>query len=155
MASVIQNSKKMVKIILYISYFLFIHTISFSQANDSLFIVFGEIEESPKYKNSYSGLLQFIETNIQYPIKALEDSIEGIVYVSFIVDTNGSTSDHKILKGIREDIDNEALRVIKLLIFEKPATLRGKPIKYEYLMPINFIINNKIDFKKKNKHGFP
>lgn len=148
----------MVKLSVYLIFniALFCCSTVFSQSNDSIIeIGNGLVEYMPKYENGYLGLLQFIETNIQYPSKALEDSIEGVVYVSFIVDISGKTSNHKILRGIREDIDNEALRVIKLLIFEKPATLRGKPIKYEYLMPINFIMNNKIDFKKKNKHGFP
>jgi TonB family protein len=113
---------------------------------DSTIIIFSEPEHRPEYKGGHQQLIYFIASNIKYPESAIKDSIEGVVYVNFIVDTNGITKEHKILKGIRDDLNEEAIRIAKLIRFETPAVNQGRPIIYNYSLPIRFILKN-----RKNK----
>lgn len=59
-----------------------------------------------------------------------------------------SYGNHEIIKGIREDLNNEALRVAKLINFDRPAMQRGKPIKVKYTVPVEFKLEKKTILKK-------
>ena len=83
-------------------------------------------------------LRKFIKKHMNYPPEALRDSLEGLVYVECIVDTLGFTINHKIIRGVRQDIDDEALRIARLIKFDKPALQRGKPVRVKYYFPIQF-----------------
>lgn len=95
------------------------------------------LETSPVYKGD---LVSFIQNHIHYPDQALKDSLTGKVIVGFWIDTLGITTDHYIAKGIRCDMDKEALRVAKLIKYDKPAMQKGKPIKVKMLVPVDFIL---------------
>ncbi len=114
----------------------------FSQIrNDSIEeIGFGTPENVAEYRKNkgLEELTKFITQNLQYPETALRDSLEGRVITHFWIDTLGNTYDHKIVRGVREDLDNEALRVIRLLKYEVPASNRGKPIAVGFTLPIVF-----------------
>jgi TonB family protein len=97
-------------------------------------------ESMPIFKGN---ILEFINKNINYPATALRDSLEGNVYVSFYVDTLGYTIEHKIVNAIRNDLDQEALRVTKLIKFEKPAMQNGKPVKVKYTLSVEFKLQKK------------
>lgn len=56
---------------------------------------------------------------------------------------------HKVLTGIRKDLNDEALRVVKLVNFEKPAMQSGKPIKVKYTIPVVFKLTEEKKHKKK------
>lgn len=118
---------------------------SFSQDTSRNDVVFrDEYAKYPEFKNGMKGLYEFILVNLVYPQSAVDDCIEGRVFVGFIVDTLGNTSNHKILKGVREDIDNEALRIARLIKFDKPAfSWRDEPVEIEYVLPINFTLHRK------------
>ncbi len=138
----------MVKKFIYfiVSCFL-LHGHSVAQEKDSIIHIGISIaEEMPVFKGNLS---EFIQNKIQYPESAKSDSIQGRVFVSFWVDTTGVTINHHIVKGIRVDLDNEALRITKLIVFDKPAMQRGKPIKIKYTMPIEFILAMQSEIKKK------
>jgi protein TonB len=133
----------MVRIVIFIVLQLFwvdaiCQTIGIS---DSTTIIFSEPECIPEYKGGHQGLLYFISNNIKYPITAIEDSIEGNVFVNFIVDTNGFTKNHKVIDGIREDLNKEAIRIAELIKFEKPAMNGGRAVFYSYSLSIKFFLS--------------
>jgi TonB family protein len=136
----------MVKLFRCILGLLFTHGIAFAQHPDS--VVFYEVDQLPIYKGN---LRSFISNQINYPETALLDSIEGIVQVTFSIDTNGVTNNHRLLKSVRYDIDSEALRVAKLLQFETPAMNNKRPIETTFLLPIKFDIIEYHAAKKKTK----
>ncbi len=107
-------------------------------SSDNMMVTF--IEDSPYYKGD---LKKFIQNKIHYPESAKIDSIQGKVFVSFWIDTTGNAIDCKVIRGIRKDLNKEALRVAKLIKFEKPAMQRGKPVKVKYVIPIEFKLNDK------------
>lgn len=96
----------------------------------------------PSYKGGVDSLNAFIKENIKSDKK---DKTEGKVFIEFMVDTNGTTLDHKILKGISKNLDKEVLRVAKLIKFDKPAMQRGKPIKVKYIVPVEFKLEKNQD----------
>lgn len=98
------------------------------------------IDNPPVYEGDIDV---FIQKNINYPITALDDRIEGNIMVGFIVDTLGVTSNHKIIVGLRKDLDDEALRVCKLIQFSKPADSQGKPVKIRYVYTVRFKLPKK------------
>ncbi|MDD6211148.1 MAG: energy transducer TonB [Bacteroidales bacterium] len=108
--------------------------------------VFGTPEEFPVFceKESNSDLdelLQFIAENINYPSTAKNDSVEGRVAVKFWIDTDGSTSEHRVIKSVRKDLDEEALRVARLIKFDKPAMSGGIPQGMCFTVPISFVLS--------------
>ena len=93
----------------------------------------------------YDGdLKDFIQKNIKYPSSAVNDSVEGTVIVSFVIDTLGKTINHTVVRGVRDDLNNEALRVSKLIKFDKPASQKGRPIPIQYVIPIVFDVTDAI-----------
>lgn len=130
---------------IYLAFSLIMLTIghAFSQDNDDLIIGVDIAEVMPYYTGGERQLKNFIDSLLLYPEKAIIDSIEGNVYISCIVDTTGKTMNHKILKSVRADIDQEAIRVAKQIIFSKPAYQRGKPIKIRYNLVIKFTLPKK------------
>ena len=98
-----------------------------------------QYESMPIFRGDLS---EFIESNIIYPPSALNDSIDGKIFVSFYVDTMGNTINHKIVNEIRNDLNEEALRVTRLIKFEKPAMQNGKPTMVKYTIPVEFNLSN-------------
>ena len=80
----------------------------------------------------------FIEKNLVYPRTAKESGITGTVYITFMVDIDGSTKDVAVLRGIGGGCDEEAVRVTKLLPKWNPAKINGKNIPFFFNMPIRF-----------------
>jgi TonB family protein len=109
---------------------------------DLLFITYEDLPIFDKKSPDY-GMSNFLKENIKYPETAIEDKIEGTVFIEFWIDTAGLTHEHRVIKGAREDLDNEALRVAKLIKFDIPAKSRGKPIAVCYAIPIKFSLSEK------------
>ena len=106
------------------------------ETNDDFLIT--SISDAPVFKGGVDSLKTFIFKNLKYPKSALKDSIVGAVYVSFWIDVDGKTTEHEIIKGVREDVDKEALRIAHLISFESPAMQRGKPVRVKYTIPVIF-----------------
>lgn len=114
--------------------------------DDSLMIVGNTPEEIPIFDTDSpdAGRLQeFVVENLKYPEMAIEDRREGRVNIKFWIDTAGYTHNHRIINGVREDLDKEALRVAKLIKFDEPAKTRGKPVGYCYVITISFKLPEK------------
>jgi protein TonB len=111
---------------------------SYISQNEDVDIIFA-FESAPIYNGN---IHEFISNSLHYPQTALDDSIEGRVTVSLIVEKDGTTSNHKLERGIREDVNKEALRVARLIRFEKPAMVRGKSIRCTYMVYITFSLQN-------------
>jgi protein TonB len=87
-------------------------------------------------------LMEFIYSNIHYPAVARENGVEGNVVVQFIVNTDGSVTDLKIVRDIGGGCGEEALRVVELMNILKdkwvPGKQRGRPVRVMFTLPIRF-----------------
>lgn len=82
---------------------------------------------------------EHIRDNFTYPQAALEMKITGKVFVQFVIDSKGRVSDIK-KRGPDRLLEKEATRIIASLPTVKPGIQRGKPVKVNYAIPINFVI---------------
>ena len=78
--------------------------------------------------------------NIRYPEAAIKNNVQGTVYVSFIVRTDGSVTDVKILRGIGSGCDEEAMRVVKLMPKWNPGEEKSKAVDVIFNLPIKFAL---------------
>ncbi len=111
---------------------------------------------------------KFIGENMRYPAEALENKIEGTVFVKYTINYKGEVVDAKVVTGLGHGCDEEALRLVKLLIFkvEKPRGLRvlfHKHIQIHFRLPnvqtvqptvqYNYTQTSKDQDKKAPKEG--
>ena len=100
--------------------------------------VFTVVEKMPAFPGGDKARVKFLVGNVKYPEKARKNGISGTVFVSFIVEKDGSISNVELLRGVNELLDNEALRVVKLMPSWEPGIQRGKPVRVQFHMPISF-----------------
>jgi protein TonB len=95
-------------------------------------------EFMPVYDGGREALMKFIQKKIHYPAVPRRMGIDGTVYVSFVVRGDGSVTNVQVLKGIHEDCDKEAMRVISLLPAWKGGKQNGNPVSVRMVLPIKF-----------------
>lgn len=121
---------------------------------DTSLITMSALDYFPCYNKNCKGngikdLSKFIQTKMNYPESARRDLKEGTVIISYIVELDGSTSQHKIVKSVRDDIDNEAIRICKLIKYAEPAKQANKSVRVKMTLPIEFSLrHNKLQFKR-------
>lgn len=98
--------------------------------------IFAVVEEMPEFPEG--NLLEYLARQIKYPTTSLENREEGIVYVSFVIDRSGKVVDTRITKGASVLLDKEALRIVNGMPAWKPGKQRGKVVKVQYTLPIEF-----------------
>ena len=102
--------------------------------------IFTIVEEQPSFPGGEAALMEFLGKNISYPPMAKESGIQGTVFVTFVVEPDGSVSNVKTLRGIGGGCDEEAIRVVKNMPKWKPGKQRGKPVRVQFNLPIRFIL---------------
>lgn len=95
-------------------------------------------EQMPEFPSGVEALMDFVAKNVVYPQEAMDKEISGRVYVSFVIEKDGSVNEVKVMKGIGGGCDEEAVRVIKAMPKWKPGKQDGKPVRVSYMMPITF-----------------
>ena len=98
------------------------------------------VEQMPEFPGGQEGLVNYLVENLNYPEKAKAKKITGKVYVSFVVERDGSISNVKVLRDIGYGCGEEAVRVVKAMPHWKPGMQRGKNVRVQYTLPLNFQI---------------
>lgn len=88
------------------------------------------------------GGLQVLTEKIKYPDEAKEQGIEGMVFISMIVDEKGEVYKPEVLKGAHRLLDKAAITAVKKLKF-MPGENSGKKVKVKLTLPISFKLNGK------------
>ncbi|MDD2952737.1 MAG: energy transducer TonB [Parabacteroides sp.] len=100
--------------------------------------IFRVVEVMPQFPGGDAELLKFIAKNIEYPQESQTNGDQGRVICSFVVTSDGSLTNFKVLRGLTPLLDQEAMRVIKMMPRWTPGTQRGKPVAVKYTVPITF-----------------
>lgn len=95
-------------------------------------------QQLPEFKGGIAEFYKFLSKNLVYPPDARRNRIQGRVTISYEVNEDGSLSELKVLRSVSPDIDDEALRVMKLSPKWQPGVQNGKPVKVKYSVPIVF-----------------
>lgn len=103
--------------------------------------VFTVVEVMPKYPGGNKELMTYIANNVKYPEEAKKNKIQGRVFVSFVVEKDGSIGDVKVLRGIGGGCDEESIRVVENMPNWVPGMQRGKAVRVAYNLPIKFALN--------------
>ena len=100
--------------------------------------VYNKPEVMAEFPGGMEAMMKYLSENIKYPEQAKEKNIQGRVLVSFIVEKNGSISNVKVVKGIGNGCDEEAVRVISSMPKWKPGMQNGKKVRVNFAIPISF-----------------
>ena len=120
-------------------------------------------DHAPQYPGGVQELIKFLSNNIKYPVEAEHYGVEGRVMINFVVETDGTVSDMKVVDtelknrlsdkkfskysdidkyAMREQgegqLKEEALRVVGKMPHWEPAKRRGQPARVRYTLPISF-----------------
>lgn len=98
------------------------------------------VQKKPEFLGGERALLQWISTNINYPPSAKDAGISGKIFVSFVIDANGKIIDTRLEKGISDELNNEAIRIISSMPDWSPGFYNGKPVAVRYILPISFTL---------------
>jgi len=89
----------------------------------------------------YGELMLWLNRRIVYPQLAINNRIEGRVFVSFVVERDGSITDVQIARGIDPSLNREALRVVNQMPNWIPGKQNDRPVRVRFTMPIHFRLN--------------
>jgi TonB family protein len=102
---------------------------------DSVYSMADVIPEFPGGERQFSS---FLVKNMRYPASCLKRGIKATVFVKMIIEKDGAVKYAYCVRSVDADIDNEAIRVLKLSPKWKPGTVGGKPVRVYYTVPISF-----------------
>lgn len=122
--------------------------------------VFMVVENQPQFPGGDEARINYLVNNIKYPEKAQKAGVEGNVYITFIVASDGTISKTRLLRGVATSyvnkkgktlaeltpdekeaiklIDAEALRIVQSMPTWEPGTQRGKKVAVQFNMPLSF-----------------
>ena len=112
-----------------------------------------EVVKQARFPGGDKEFTKFLSANLKYPKKPLRKNIEGTVYIRFIVDKDGSVNKDsvKIALSVDDDLDVEAVRVVKLSPKWTPAMKNNVPVGQRIRVPIKFAIAKPTKKPKKPK----
>jgi len=84
------------------------------QNDTSSVTIFNNVDVLPQYPGGIQAFYEFLGKALIYPTEARAKGIEGRVTVNFIVEKDGALTGFKVLRGVNKELDEEALRVLKL-----------------------------------------
>ncbi|MBW6479454.1 MAG: energy transducer TonB [Bacteroidales bacterium] len=108
------------------------------QTQDQIFTV---VEDQPEFPGGTDSLMTYLMQNLRYPKEARDARIQGTVFVTFVVEKDGSVSDVRTLRGVAPSLDEEAIRVVRAMPAWKPGYQRGQTVRVQYNLPIRFIMD--------------
>ncbi|MFT3738594.1 MAG: energy transducer TonB [Breznakibacter sp.] len=106
-----------------------------TQEEETPFVI---VEQMPDFPGGQSELMKYISENVRYPVIAQENGIQGVVYVSFVVDRAGKVTRVQVSRGVDAALDKEAIRVVSGMPNWSPGKQGGRAVPVSYTVPIRF-----------------
>ena len=100
--------------------------------------VFDVVEQMPSFPGGPSALMQYLSSNIKYPVVAEENGLQGRVVCTFVVERDGSITDVRVIKSVDPSLDKEAVRVVKGMPKWIPGKQNGSAVRVKYTVPVTF-----------------
>jgi protein TonB len=99
---------------------------------------FRVVEELPEFPGGASEFMKWLTKNLHYPAQAQQRKLQGKVVAQFIVNKDGTISNIELVKRVDPSLDNEALRVLRLMPRWKAGQQNEKPCRTQVCIPIVF-----------------
>ena len=100
--------------------------------------VFDVVEQMPSFPGGQAALMQWLSSNIKYPVIAAENGVQGRVIIQFVVEKDGSVSGVTVAKSVDPSLDKEAQRVVKSMPKWIPGKQNGSAVRVKYTVPVTF-----------------
>ena len=100
---------------------------------------------------SQEKMLQYLFENLNYPVVARTNGVEGTVVITFVVEKDGSISNAEILREIGAGCGTEALRVVNTMPKWNPGKQEGKPVRVQFNIPVRFKLEGRKERKKRKR----
>ena len=101
---------------------------------------FFAVEEMPQFPGGVEALKSFVSSTLKYPATALENGIQGQVFVKFVVSKTGSITNAKVFRGVDPSLDKEAVRIVEAMPLWSPGKQNGQVVDVSYEMPVIFTL---------------
>jgi len=98
------------------------------------------VESMPEFEGGEGALLKYLADNLEYPDVAKEAGIQGVVYIQFVVEKEGSVTEVKVVRGVHSLLDREAIRVIEEMPRWAPGHQNGRVVRVQFALPIRFTL---------------
>lgn len=102
--------------------------------------IFNAVEQRPEFPGGVAALYTFLHSHIHYPETARQNGVEGTVFVTFVVNSDGTVSDIEIMHGVADQIDREVIEVLGRMPKWHPGKQNGQAVNVQFELPINFKI---------------
>lgn len=112
--------------------------LSFITDNPACWPGCGDCMSDSGYQCFNKNLRSLLDSVIHYPDSARKYHITGKVYGQFTVETDGTITDIKIIRGVGYGCDEEVINALKKIPTLIPSTMAGKPVKSRYTIPVYF-----------------
>lgn len=109
--------------------------------SDGIETIHYDYEKMPEFPGGINELMQYVVKETKYPNKSRKKGIEGRVLVGFIVNQNGTISDIKIVQSVNDELDEEAMRVVRNMPKWEPGMEDGEAVRVAFNLPIKFRLN--------------
>lgn len=96
------------------------------------------VEQLPEFPGGMSAFVKWLTDNLRYPPMAQRQKIQGRVVISFVINRDGSICDLKVAQSVNPILDNEALRVARMMPRWKPGIDKNKPCRTLFAIPVEF-----------------
>jgi TonB family protein len=117
-----------------------------SYKDDSGAVVYYKAEVDPSYTGGQDELAKYLKDNLQYPEEAIENNIEGTIFVDFVINEKGKVREVVASDMVGEDVNfllkQEALRVVAAMPGWKAGQQQGKAVDVSFSIPITFELAN-------------
>ncbi|MBJ6111655.1 TonB family protein [Hymenobacter sp. BT523] len=95
-------------------------------------------EQMPAFPGGEEAFRRYLSAKTRYPPEAERLNLSGTVYVRFVVDEAGRIRDAEVVKGVGAGLDEEALRLVRLMPWWTPGRQHGQPVRVQRTLPISF-----------------
>lgn len=112
--------------------------------------VYDLVDEMPQFPGGPHAMFEYLSKNIKYPVVAEENGVQGRVIVTFIVESDGSVTNTKVVKSVDPSLDKEALRVVKSMPHWIPGRQNGSAVRVQYTVPVTFKLEESSQQKQIN-----
>ena len=131
--------KSLKTILLVLVCFISLTTIAQNQTDNDT-TIYSVVDEMPQFPGGDSAMVAYLTHNLHYPQTEKEKGIQGKVFVGFVVEKDGIISNVEVKKGIGEECDAEAVRVIREMPTWSPGKQNSECVRVSLVLPINFKI---------------
>jgi periplasmic protein TonB len=159
------------KILIFTSLFLAMNATAFSQVEgteikeevivkeapqaqtmqDTSEIIYQIVEVQAQFPGGMDALYQYLSKNLKYPDKARDAGIQGIVYVQFVIEKDGSITNVQVKRGVHPLLDEASLEAVKHMPNWIPGTQRGRPVRSIFILPVQFQLAKETAPSQKKK----